>query len=79
MLYHILLFSKYFSDLVTYLEQLIQPTNSEGLRLKFLKCMFAADSVKYLGHIIQKNSVKTSERQLNIYTKLSYTENAKKT
>lgn len=54
----ILLFSKSFTDHVRHLTQLFQAIKSEGLRLKFCKCTFAADSVKYLGHIIQNNSVK---------------------
>ena len=29
----------------------------EGFRLKFVKCKFAANSIKYLGHIIENNSV----------------------
>lgn len=54
----ILLFSETFSDHIQHLEQLFQAIRSEGLRLKFSKCMFAANSVKYLGHIIQNNSVR---------------------
>ena len=53
----ILIFSKTFSDHVRHLTQLFQAIKNEGLRLKFSKCTFAADSVKYLGHIIQNNSV----------------------
>ena len=30
----------------------------EGFRLKFTKCTFSADSVKYLGHIIQNNTIR---------------------
>lgn len=30
----------------------------EGFRLKFTKCKFAADSVRYLGHIIQNNTIR---------------------
>lgn len=54
----ILLFSKSFSDHVRHLKQLFQAIKSEGLKLKFSKCTFAADSVKYLGHVIQNNSVR---------------------
>lgn len=54
----ILIFSKTFFDHVRHLTQLFQAIKSEGLRLKFSKCTFAADSVKYLGHIIQENSVR---------------------
>lgn len=54
----ILIFSKSFSEHIKHLTQLFQAIKSEGFRLKFVKCTFAADSVKYLGHIIQNNSVK---------------------
>lgn len=54
----ILLFSKSFSDHIRHLKQLFEAIEIEGLRLKFSKCTFAADSVKYLGHIIQNNSVR---------------------
>lgn len=54
----LLLFSRSFSDHIKHLKQLFQAIKSEGLRLKFSKCTFAADSVKYLGHIIQNNSVR---------------------
>lgn len=53
----ILLFSKTFSEHITHLTQLFQAIKEEGFRLKFSKCTFASDSVKYLGHIIQNNSI----------------------
>ena len=54
----ILIFSKSFTEHVTHLKRLFQAIKSEGLRLKFSKCRFAAESVKYLGHVIQNNSVR---------------------
>lgn len=54
----ILLFSKDFSDHIRHLEKLFQAIKSEGLKLKFSKCTLAADTVKYLGHVIQNNSVR---------------------
>ncbi|KAG6464552.1 hypothetical protein O3G_MSEX014589 [Manduca sexta] len=54
----ILVFSKSFSDHVVHLKHLFEAIKNEGLRVKFSKCTFAADSVKYLGHIIQNNSVR---------------------
>lgn len=53
----ILIFSKTFSEHVQHLEQLFHAIKAEGLKLKFVKCKFAADSIKYLGHIITENSV----------------------
>jgi len=54
----ILIFSKSFEDHIKHLTQLFQAIKIEGFRLKFSKCSFAENSVKYLGHIIQNNSVR---------------------
>lgn len=54
----ILIFSKTFSEHINYLNQLLEAIMKEGFRLKFTKCTFAADSVKYLGHIIQNNTIR---------------------
>lgn len=37
---------------------MLEAIKREGFRLKFTKCTFASDSVKYLGHIIHNNTVK---------------------
>lgn len=54
----ILIFSKTFAEHMNHLTQLLEAIKTEGFRLKFTKCTFASNSVKYLGHIIQNNSVK---------------------
>lgn len=54
----ILIFSKSFKEHINHLKQLLEAILTEGFRLKFTKCTFASDSVKYLGHIIQNNSIK---------------------
>jgi len=53
----ILIFSKNFYDHISHLTQLLKAIQTEGFRLKFTKCTFATDSVKYLGHVIQNNSI----------------------
>ncbi|KMQ86187.1 retroelement polyprotein [Lasius niger] len=53
----ILIFSKSFSDHINHLTQLLEAIKKEGFRLKFTKCTFASDLVKYLGHIIQNNTI----------------------
>lgn len=53
----ILIFSNTFQEHINHLEKLLDAILKEGFRLKLSKCTFAANSVKYLGHIIQKNSV----------------------
>lgn len=53
----ILVFSENFYDHINHLQQLLRAIKTEGFRLKFTKCTFASDSVKYLGHIIRNNTV----------------------
>lgn len=53
----ILIFSKTFQEHIKHLNKLLNAIMKEGFRLKLSKCTFAANSVKYLGHIIKKNSV----------------------
>lgn len=53
-----LIFSKSFSEHINHLTQLLEAIQKKGFRLKFTKCTFAANSVKYLGHIIQNNSIR---------------------
>lgn len=50
----ILIFSKSFPEHMNHLRQLLEAIKKEGFRLKFTKCTFAENSVKYLGHIIKK-------------------------
>lgn len=54
----ILIFSKSFEDHIKHLTMLFQAIKKEGFKLKFPKCSFAENSVQYLGHIIENNSVK---------------------
>ncbi len=54
----ILIFSESFDEHLSHIELLLQAIISEGFKLKFLKCNVAQHSIKYLGHIISKNSVR---------------------
>lgn len=54
----ILIFSRSYSEHINHLSQLLDAIEKEGFRLKFTKCRFATNSVKYLGHIIEDNTVK---------------------
>lgn len=53
----ILVFSKSFEEHITHISKLLNAILTEGFRLKFSKCTFANNHAKYLGHIIEKNSV----------------------
>lgn len=54
----ILIFSNTFSEHINHLTQLLEAIKKEGFRVKFTKCTFASNSVKYLGHIIQNNTIR---------------------
>ena len=54
----ILIFSKSFSEHLQHIELVLQAIITEGFKLKFIKCNFAAASVKYLGHILSKNCIR---------------------
>lgn len=53
----ILVFSETFEKHIEHLSLLLEAILKEGFKLKFTKCHFAQDSVKYLGHIIKNNTV----------------------
>lgn len=52
-----MIFSKSFEKHISHLMQLLDAISQEGFRLKLSKCTFAQSSVKYLGHIIEHDSV----------------------
>lgn len=54
----ILIFSRSFEEHIEHLSKLLEAILAEGFRLKFSKCIFARDHAKYLGHIIEHNSVR---------------------
>lgn len=54
----ILIFSKTFEEHVIHLSRLLEAISLEGFRVKFTKCTFASNKAKYLGHIIENNSVR---------------------
>lgn len=53
----ILIFPPTFKEHLTHLRRLFNAMWKEGFRLKFMKCKFAQDTVKYVGHVIEFNSV----------------------
>lgn len=54
----ILIFSQNFTQHIQHLSRLLEAIHIEGFRLKFSKCSFAKNHATYLGHIIEKNSVR---------------------
>lgn len=54
----ILIFSETFEDHIIHIKQVLEAIIKEGFRLKLRKCMFASESIKYIGHIIENNTVR---------------------
>jgi len=54
----IMIFSKTFAEHIIHLTRLLEAILKEGFRLKFSKCTFANNHARYLGHIIQNNSIR---------------------
>lgn len=54
----ILIYSPTFEEHIRHIRNVLEAIIKEGFRLKLKKCTFASDSVKYLGHVIQNNSVR---------------------
>jgi len=54
----ILVFSKTFEEHILHLSRLLDAIQTEGFRLKFSKSIFAKNYAKYLGNIIENNSIK---------------------
>ena len=53
----IMIFSTTFEKHLNHIQQLLDAIIEEGFRLKFTKCKFAANSVKYLDHFITEKTV----------------------
>lgn len=54
----ILIFSESFEEHIEHIERVLKAIINEGFRLKLKKCTLAAKSIKYLGHIIENNTVR---------------------
>lgn len=59
----ILVFSQTFEEHIIQFEKLLQAIKTERFKLKLLKCKFAHASIKYLGHIIENNKIKSHNLQ----------------
>ena len=54
---HIIIFSKNIEDHFGHVEAILQALQEAGVTLKFAKCDFFTDTVKYLGHIIRPGTL----------------------
>lgn len=74
----ILIFSSTFEQHIEHLEELLKAICEEGFRLKFIKCNFAKEEVKYLGHIVGNNTVRPINDNLISIRNFSPPDNRKK-
>lgn len=62
----ILVFSESFDEHLEHIEMVIKTILENGLKLELSKCNFARNSVKYLGHTIERNGVRPTKDNLAI-------------
>ena len=60
----ILIFSKTKDEHIKRLKNVFQKIKDAGLKLKRDKCQFMKEETKFLGHIINKNGIKTEESKI---------------
>lgn len=73
----ILIFSKNFEDHLHHIKKVIRIIKQEGFLLKLSKCEFAKKSVKYLGHIIENNTVRPHHDNLKSIREFPIPQNRK--
>lgn len=62
--YDILIYSPSLDEHLRYLELVFSALSSEKFYLKFSKCLFAQESVDYLGHIISAQEVSPDKSKI---------------
>ena len=66
----IIVYSKSLRDLVDRLDKVFSILSKHGLELKMRKCKFFHSSVKYLGHIVSKDSISTDDEKNRVHRQL---------
>ena len=61
---NILIFSKNFEEHINHLIKLLDAIAKKRFRLKLTKCNFASSCAKYLGHIIENNTIRSVKDNL---------------
>ena len=65
----ILVYSKSLTDHITHLDQVFQILHSNSFLLKRSKCVFAEQSLEYLGHIVSRAGVATEPSKVEAVNK----------
>lgn len=73
----IIIFSKTFEDHLKHIELLLDAIKKEGLKLKFTKCKFAKNEVKYLGHLIKNDTITPLKDNIKSITNFNTPKNKK--
>ena len=65
----IIVFSKTFDEHLKRLNSVFERLDEAGLKLKPSKCNFLQDEVKYLGHLVLKNGIRTDPSKIEALQK----------
>ncbi len=60
----IIIFSKTFEKYIVRLDTVFQRLTTANIKLKLSKCVFCANSVEYLGHIVSSEGIKPDPKKL---------------
>ena len=68
-LLYIIVFSRTFDEHLKQLNSIFERLDEAGLKLKPSKCNFLQDEVKYLGHLVLKNGIRTDPSKIEALQK----------
>ena len=75
----LVVYSKSFDEHLEQLEEILNQIEKCGFKLGINKCTFASNSVKYLGHIVNKDGIKVDPAKTEAISKAKRPRNAKQT
>lgn len=72
-----MVFSEDFDEHLRHIKLLLDAIKQEGLKLKFTKCKFAKNEVKYLGHLIKDDTITPLKSNVTAIKNFKNAENRK--
>lgn len=67
----LVVFSQNFEEHMGHLDAILRQVTDSGLKLGLSKCQFAANSVKYLGHIVDQSGIKPDPIKIKALSEVS--------
>ncbi len=71
----ILVFSKYFEDLLQSLEEVLAALQEAILKIKYSKCKFCLTEITFLGHLINKDGVSPDPSKIETISRIKEPQN----